>query len=281
MSDADEENNSWSGKRALITGASSGIGQAMARQLAARGCNLVITARRHDRLRSLANELQQHHGVDIEVVALDLLEKGAVRALKETLDEKNIAIDVLVNNAGFGYQEQFVVLEWEKVNRMIDLDVRVMTEMAHVFARDMVVRGASGSILNVGSIFSYGGVAGYATYSAAKGYVLNFTEALRAELAPRGIKVSMLAPGVTATEFFETANEGDIPSSVSGIMLTSDEVALSGLKAMARNRPVEVSGMMYKIMTQMRRILPRSWVVNLWLRAATKEEREEFAAPLK
>jgi len=273
--------DAFRGKRALVTGASSGIGNAIARRLAAEGCKLVITARRADRLTALAKDLQKKYQVAIEVFPLDLLEPGAVNRLKRALDDKGLDVDIVVNNAGFGYQEQFIGLEWEKISRLIDLDIRILTEMAHVFARDMVSRGARGHILNVGSIFSYGGVPGYATYSGAKGFVLNFTEALRAELAPRGIQVSMLAPGVTSTEFFDTASNGQVPARVTGIMQTPDDVAKSGIKAIAANRPVVVSGLLYKTMTHLRRILPRYFVVKLWLKAAPKEDLEKLHAPLQ
>ncbi len=257
-------NGVFQGKRALVTGASSGIGEALARRLAAEGCSLVLTARREQRLCQLATDLRDKYGVSAEVVVLDLLEENAVTRLKQELDEKDLVVDILINNAGHGYQSRFVDLEWSQVNAIIDLDIRVMTEVAHVFARDMVARGTKGKILNVGSVFSFGGTPFYATYSGAKGYVLNFSEALAEELKPHGIDVTMLGPGVTRTEFFDTASDGVVPEKVAGFMQTAEQVADCGVAAMAKGKPIVVSGMIYKILTFARRLLPRMTLVRLW-----------------
>jgi short-subunit dehydrogenase len=256
--------STYSGKRALVTGASSGIGEALARRLAAEGCSLILTARREERLTRLAKELAETHGIEADVIALDLLEAGAVLGLKQRLDEAKLVVDILINNAGFGYQGHFVDLEWDQINDLIDLDIRAMTQMAHVFAKDMIARGTRGKILNVGSIFSFGGVAQYANYSGAKGYVLNFSEALTEELKAHGIGVTMLGPGVTRTEFFDTANDGVVPKGVANFMQTPDEVAVCGIAALAKGKPVAVSGRLYQALTFMRRLVPRKLAVLFW-----------------
>lgn len=252
------------GKRALVTGASSGIGEALARRLAAEGCSLVLTARRLDRLNRLAEELSESHGTRADVIALDLLETGAVRSLKQQLDDRGIVVDIVINNAGFGYQSRFIDLEWEKISSMIDLDIRVMTQVAHVFASDMAARGTRGKILNVGSVFSFGGSPFFAVYSGAKGYVLNFTEALAEEMKPLGVDVTMLGPGVTRTEFFDTATDGVIPEKVNKILQTPDAVAVSGIAALKSGKPVVMSGFLYKVLTFARRLLPRRVMVRFW-----------------
>lgn len=270
MANSTHSNEIFQGKRALVTGASSGIGEALARRLAAEGCSLVLTARREDRLKKLALELLDKFGSQANIVAIDLLEPGAVSKLKERLDEEGLAIDILINNAGHGHQGRFVDLEWSQVNSMIDLDIRVMTEVAHTFARDMVARGTKGKILNVGSVFSFGGAPFYATYSGAKGYVLNFSEALTQELKPHGIDVTMLGPGVTKTEFFDTASDGMVPDKIVNFMQTAEQVADCGVVAMAKGKPIVVSGTLYKTLTFARRLLPRMMFVRLWGSAAPK-----------
>jgi hypothetical protein len=264
MANAGRFRSTFSGKRALVTGASSGIGEALARRLAAEGCSLILTARREDRLTRLAAELSGAHKVEADVIALDLLEPGAVPDLKQRLDAENLVVDILINNAGFGYQGSFVDLEWDQINDLIDLDIRAMTRMAHVFAKDMIARGTKGMILNVGSIFSFGGVPQYANYSGAKGYVLNFSESLTEELRPHGIGVTMLGPGITRTEFFDTANDGVAPKGAANIMQTADEVAACGIAALAKGKAVAVSGRLYRAITFARRLVPRRVAVVAW-----------------
>lgn len=271
MSNLSVSSNAFTDKCALVTGASSGIGEAIARRLAAEGCSLVLTARRKDRLDRLAEELAETFGTRSEVVALDLLEDGAVDTIKRLIDDKGITIDIVINNAGFGYQDRFIDLEWAKISSIIELNIRVMTQVAHVFARDMVARGVKGKILNVGSVFSFGGTPFYATYSGAKGYVLNFSEALAEELKPHGIDVTMLGPGVTRTEFFDTASEGIVPEKIARFMQTADQVAACGIAAMAKGKPVVVSGSLYKVVTFARRLLPRRTMVRLWGSAAPED----------
>ena len=254
--------------RALVTGASSGIGAEFARQLAGLDCSLVLTARRKERLEALAAELRDKEGVDVEVVAMDLGVPDAPTHLKSTLFETGIEIDILVNNAGFGFQENFVERDWADWERVIDLDIKAFTQMTHVFARDMMARNTKGRILQVGSIFSFGGIPTYAVYSAAKSYVLVFSEALANELEPFGITVTTLAPGVTQTGFFDTASEGHMPEVGRKIMQTPQEVVADGIKAMLAQRPLVVSGWINKALVFSRRLLTRQSAVRAFGQAS-------------
>ena len=223
------------GERALITGASSGIGAEFARQFADLGCSLVLTARRKDRLDALAGELRDKAGIDV---------------------------DIIVNNAGFGLQEDFIERDWADWEGVIDLDIKAFTHITHVFARDMIARNKKGRILQIGSIFSFGGVPSYAVYSAAKSYVLSFSEALADELAPHGITVTTLAPGVTQTEFFDTASDGKVSEAGRRIMQMPAEVVADGIKAMMAGRPLVVSGWINRAMIFSRRLRSRQSAVH-------------------
>lgn len=259
----------FQGKCALVTGASSGIGAEFARQLAGLGCNLVLAARRRNRLEELARDLRSKHGVDIHIEAVDLSLPNAPVELKLRLDQQKIRTDILINNAGFGLQDDFVEREWIDWERIINLDIKAFTHMTHVFACDMIESGVDGRILQVGSIFSFGGVPGFAVYSGAKAYVLAFSEALTEELRPHGITVTTLAPGVTQTEFFTTSSEGQVSQTGQKIMQTPEQVVAEGLEALIAERPIVVSGWVNKLMVNSRRFRTRKSVVR-WLGRASR-----------
>lgn len=249
-------------KRALITGASSGIGAEFARQLAGLGCNLVLAARRKSRLQELASDLQGEHGVEAHIEAIDLSSPDAANDLKSRLDQQAIRVDILVNNAGFGLQDDFVERDWSDWESVINLDIKAFTQMTHVFARDMIEYRIEGRILQVGSIFSFGGVPTFAVYSGAKSYVLAFSEALTEELRPHGIRVTTLAPGVTQTEFFATASHGQVSKVGQKVMQTPEEVVADGLQALITEKPVVVSGWLNKLLVNSRRFRTRKSVAR-------------------
>lgn len=264
----DELRACFNGCRVLITGASSGIGAEFANQLAQLGCSLVLTARRKDRLDQLAQELSVNHGIDVHVESMDLAADNAPATLKTRLDEHGLAIDILINNAGFGFQADFIDRDWRDWESVIDLDIRAFTQVSHVFARDMVERGIKGRILQLGSIFSFGGVPSFAVYSGAKSYVLAFSEALAEELKPHGIQVTTLAPGVTRTEFLDVANGGKISETARRLMQSPQQVVAEGLEAMAAARPLVVSGWINKLLVFSRRYRSRSGVAQSLGRAS-------------
>ena len=240
------------GRWALVTGASSGLGADFARELAVRGCKLVLVARREDRLKLLASELA---GAETRVVPLDLRAPDAAKTLYERLRAEGVGVDVLVNNAGFGLYGPFVASEWNRQRDMLELDVVALTHLTHVFARGMAERGA-GWVLLVASIGAFQPTPTYATYSAAKAYVLSFGEALAAELRPRGVRVCTTCPGVTATEFLAVA--GQKRSLYQRLfMMQSPDVVRSSVRALLARRTSVVPGIGNKVAAFSMRFTPR------------------------
>ena len=247
--------NDLRGKWALVTGASSGFGVEFARLLAARKANLILTARRTDRMEALAKQLQQRDQIDVVVERIDLSDAGAAAELKRRLDERGIAVDILVNNAGYGLYGPFTGQPLEKILNMLQLDVVALTELTHVFAADMVKR-KSGHILLVASLLGFQAVPGYAAYAASKGYVLLLGEALHSELKPYGVNVTVLSPGATATSFGEVASQRDT-FGIRMLMMQPAPVAAAGVRAMLREEASMVAGLMNKLVVFSNRFTPR------------------------
>ena len=194
----------------LVTGASSGFGEEFARQYAEKGHPLVLVARRLDRLQTLAERLRQQHGIEVVAEQVDLSDVAAVIQLHQRLIERDIAIDILINNAGHGLQAPFLEAQLDAALAMVQLDVTSLTAVTHVFAQDMRTRGR-GKILLVASLLAYQGVQNFAVYSAAKAYVLRLGEALHRELKRDGITVTALCPGMSDTEFAAAAQQKITP----------------------------------------------------------------------
>ena len=193
------------GKRALVTGASSGIGLAFAEALAARGMNLVLVARSGDKLRELAARLTQAHGVQADVLVLDLGQPGAAQKVFETCQREGWTIDLLINNAGFGKWGEFLDFDLATYSSMLQLNINTLVELCHLFLPGLVKSHGLG-IINVGSTGSLVPVPYAGVYAATKAFVLSFTEALYGEYASKGIHLMTLCPGGTATGFAEVAN---------------------------------------------------------------------------
>lgn len=243
------------GKTALVTGASSGLGVDFATILAERGCHLVLVARREDRLRALANDLARRHGVQAQVIAMDLAVPGAPQALYDRLGAQKVAVDVLINNAGFGVHGAFLEIPWEREDEMLRLDIVSLVHLTKLFVRDMVARNF-GYVLQIASIGAYQPTPTYASYSAAKAFVLSFGEALSYELRHTNVKVSVLSPGVTATEFLAVAGQRhSLFQRLS--MMQSRPVAEVGIDAMLRGRPSKVAGAMNALAAWSLRFVPR------------------------
>jgi uncharacterized protein len=230
---------------ALVTGASSGIGQSFARLLARDGHDLVLVARDASRLDALAKEVDAQHGTRAEVIAADLTLPEQLATVESRLRAEP-AIDTLINNAGFGTFGRFDELPIEREEREIDLNVRAVVRLSHAAANAMAARG-SGGILNVSSVAGSQPVPGNATYAATKAFVTNFTEALHEELRPKGVRVTVLMPGFTRTEFQERAGfSGE--SRVPGFAWQGpDEVAQAGLEALKKGRATVVPGALNKV----------------------------------
>ncbi len=251
---------------AIVTGASSGIGECAARQLAERGMNLVIVARRKERLEKLKEEIEAKSKVKVEVLALDLSAEGAAERLYEATEGAGTEIEVLINNAGFGTQGQFADIPWSKSSEQMRLNIFSLTELTHRFLVKMKTRDR-GYILNVASIGAYMPVAGYATYAAGKAFVRNFSEALAHELRRTSVRVCCLCPGPTETEFIDVA--GQKISAVEKLaFMSADRCARIGLRALFGGRRLIVSGFLNTLMMFWLRFFPRrviTWGAALFM----------------
>jgi len=248
---------------ALVTGASSGLGADFARELAGRGFqHLVLVARRRERLAALAEELRRDHDVQSTCLALDLTGDRACDELVAQLEARALQVDVLVNNAGVGLYGRFVESAWDRVRHMLELDVVVPALLTRRIAAKMVARG-SGYVLQVASIAGRQPAPLYAAYSGAKAFVLGFSEALAAELRGTGVSCTVLCPGVTATEFFDAAEQTRLSWYQRLTMMDSATAARTGIAAMLARRVVIVPGLVNKLSMLATRLLPRRWLTAL------------------
>jgi short-subunit dehydrogenase len=250
------------GKTALVTGASSGLGYCFAEQLAARGVDLVITARRAERLEKLAAGLSDRYSVQVTCIPQDLSESGAAKKLFDQTEGAGRPVDILINNAGFASFGPFSRQSWGTVNKLILVDILALTELTHRFIQAMHSRNR-GYILNVSSFAAYMPVPGYAAYAAAKTYVRNFTEALAHEIRKTPVRACCLCPGATATEFWEVAGQKRPPFLIRATMSSPRKVARTGLKALFRRRRNVVSGFLNKLVVWLTRFSPRRFAVRL------------------
>ena len=237
----------------LITGASAGLGAEFARQCAARGEELALVARRRDRMEALAGEI----GGEVHVFEADLAKEGAAASLIAELEAEGLAVDTLINNAGFGLAGKFWSRPLDRLAEMIDLNCRTLTELCHLVLPAMRARGA-GAILNVASTAAFQAGPNMAVYYASKAYVLSFTEALHHELKGSAIRVSCLCPGPTESEFGEVA--GSKSPALERIKGPADAVVRAGLKGLDRNKAIVIPGLPNKVTAQINRIFPRALV---------------------
>ncbi|OAN95282.1 short-chain dehydrogenase [Marinobacter sp. EhC06] len=240
----------------LITGASSGLGTVFAREYAKKGYNLVLTARRIDALKKLADELTTAHRVECHVEPADLSTVGAAAKLKKALDAIPINVDVLINNAGMGIHGDFLESSHEKLACMLQLDIVALTELTHVFGQSMVGRGA-GKILLVSSVLGYQAAPGYAAYAASKAYVLSLGESLHEELKTSGVTLTVLSPGLTNTDFISVAEQPVSPA-MKRVMMEPVPVVKAGIRALESGRASVVPGWFNLISSQSNRFTPRS-----------------------
>lgn len=242
---------------ALVTGASSGIGLEMARQLASRQRDLVIVARSQGKLESLAQELKGAFGVRVHVIASDLAKPGAARQLHAAINELGLEVEVLVNNAGVGVYGQFLNTDATSEQEMIQLNVAALTELTKLFVPPMVDRG-HGRILNVASTAAFQPGPLMAVYFATKAYVLSFSEALAEELSGTGVTVTTLCPGATSSGFQAVAAMERSKLIKDKHLATSQEVARQGIGAMERGERVFVPGLKNRMLAGLAPLMPRS-----------------------
>lgn len=241
------------GKWALVTGASAGIGVALAEELAAAGAHLVLTARRLDRLDALASRLQAEHNIQTRVIAADLADPVAPQQLFDATEGSGIPIDLLVNNAGFGYQGEFSRSDTESQRKMVDLNCASVVHLTRLFLPRMIER-RRGYVMIVASTASYQPVAYMATYAATKAFDRFFSEALAHEVAGYGIRVSALCPGPTESEFHAIAGTQE---QFGRGKQSAAEVARLGLEGLVQGKPWVIPYAAGKAMVFMQRFVPR------------------------
>jgi uncharacterized protein len=247
---------------ALVTGASSGIGRELARVHAECGGDLILIARREDRLTELADELRGEHGATVYVLARDLSEPGAAAALVADLDRADLRPTILINNAGFGHHGPFCAQDLARNARMVRLNVTALLELTGLLA-PRLVRLGRGRILNVGSVAGFVPGPHQAVYFATKAFVGSFSEALAEELRGTGVTVTVLCPGPTRSEFGAAAGVEGV-GGFGGRIPSSREVAEYGYRAMLRGTPLVVHGLKMKLLMHgLLRLLPRRLVVRL------------------
>jgi uncharacterized protein len=261
-------------RRALVTGASSGIGLAFARVLAERGHDLILTARRQDRLETLALELRARHGTDAVVIAADLADPQAPRVLVESIAEKSLQVDILINNAGYGVPGSYASTAWADQQRFLQVLVVAVAELTHRLLPGMIDR-RWGRIINVASLAGMlPGVAGHTLYAAAKAFVISFSESLALETARHGLHVTASCPGFTYSEFHDlTGTRAQVSRMPKLMWLDADLVARASVDAVTAGVPVFVPGRVNATLATLGRLLPRSVVWGLMKRNATKFRR--------
>ncbi|MBM7062202.1 SDR family oxidoreductase [Pseudomonas sp. UL073] len=247
---------------ALITGASSGLGLALAEALARRGRHLVLVARQREALESIACELTQRFGVEVLFRVCDLANPLQLTGLLHELDEGTHPIDLLVNNAGIGSVGAFLAHEWGDEQRLLELNVLALTRLCHGVGNSMIALGG-GQILNVASVAAYLPGPWMSSYYASKAYVLHFSEALREEFREYGISVSVLCPGPTQSAFFRNAGLDDAALRASKLMLSAEEVALQAVNGLAKRRAIIIPGWRNRLASWLPRLLPRALMRRL------------------
>jgi uncharacterized protein len=242
----------------LITGASSGIGEAFARRLAERGDNLLLVARSEDKLINLCNALGRTSRIHAQYFAIDLSRPESPARLFEETEKRDLQINLLINNAGFGSMGEFATLPLETELNMIDLNVRALVELTHLFLQPMRAR-KNGQILNVASTAAFQPVPYMTTYAATKAFVLSFSEALWEENRAHGVQVMALCPGVTETGFFAASKMDRPPARVSQ---TPDEVVDTALRALKRGKSHVISGWTNFFTIATERVVPRGLILR-------------------
>jgi len=237
----------------MVTGASSGIGEEITRQLRAGGVSVVVAARRTDRLDALAAELG-----GVEVITADLATRDGQDTVADRIREDARPIDLVVNNAGFGTSGDFTAADPDRLASEIEVNVAALTRLSHAALSVMVPR-QRGWLLNVSSVASFQPAPHLAVYAATKAYATSLTESLREEVKKSGVKVTALCPGLTGTEFQSVSNTEGYQSALPGFMWTTvEQVAAAGLADVAKDRTLSVPGTLYKALAGVSSVTPRS-----------------------
>ncbi len=254
----------------LITGASAGIGAALAHEYAGRGWDLIVTARRTDRLEALKAEIEAAHGVAVAVVTADLMADGAVDGLLADIAAQGLTVDGLINNAGYGHPGMFLDSSWEEHDRFNRLMVDVVVEASRKLLPGMVERGY-GRIMNVASLAGHmPGSKGHTLYAAVKAYLIKFSQSLNVELDGTGVHVSALCPGFTITEFHDVNGTRDgIDQLPDYMVMQADECARLGADALEDNVDVFIPGKVNRTIARIGRFLPQKKVKAMMLKRSS------------
>lgn len=243
---------------ALVTGASSGIGEEFARQLAARGWSLILVARSQDRLEALRSDLMfAHMGIDVLAIPLDLSDPGASEELFKRTQAANLDVNLLINNAGFGAFGEFASIDRERQDRMIALNISALVQLAHLYLQPMVKR-RSGGVMNIASVAGFVPLPYCAVYAATKAFVLSFSHSLHEENRQYGVQVMVINPGSTNTNFFHVA--GKSPFNDPSRMQTSAQVVAESLRAFDHRKVSIVTGVSNRLMVGVLALVPRRWI---------------------
>jgi uncharacterized protein len=248
----------WQQKWALVTGASAGIGWQLATQLAAARANLILVARRKERLEELAAKLREHHQIQVEICPADLADPKAPDQIFAFAQQNRLPIELLINNAGFGVYGEFRKNDLRRVLEMVQVNINAVVHLTHLFLPAMIQR-RSGYVMIVSSTAAFQPVPYLAGYGATKGFELLFGEALNEELLDTGVRISVLCPGPTATEFNQAAGQPERTSRRE----TAEKVARVGLEALAAGKPYVISGKLNWFNMEAQRIAPRRMVTRV------------------
>src|SRR5712692_5613523 len=250
--------DNWRGKWALITGASAGIGVAFAKELAFGGTNLVLTARRKDRLENLARGLAANYKISTDVIAADLADSNAPEDIFAFTKEKGIEIDLLINNAGFGQYGEFPSIEKQRLLDMVQVNCAAVVHLTCLYLPEMVAR-RRGDVLILASTASFQAVPYISTYAATKAFDLLFAEGLAEEMKSFGISVCALCPGTTESEFHVVAGQEKFVRKAE----TAEKVARTGLRALAAGKSYVISGLGNYLGAHGERLVPRRFVTRV------------------
>ncbi|MGB7849064.1 MAG: SDR family oxidoreductase [Candidatus Acidiferrum sp.] len=252
--------NDWKGKWALVTGASAGIGVALATQLAAGGTHLVLTARRHDRLEDLSRRLRAAHAIQTEIFVADLTQPNAPENIYAFTKQKGLAIDLLINNAGFGHYGELPQVEPRRLLDMVQVNCTAVVHLTRLYLPDMIARHR-GDVLILASRAAFQAVPYVSTYAATKAFDLIFAEGLAEEMKPYGIRVCALCPGSTESEFHSVAGQEQFIRKY--LQETAEKVARTGLEALAAGKSHVISGLANYLGANVQRMVPRRIVARI------------------
>ncbi len=261
----------YSNKTALITGASAGIGACFARQLAAEKTNLILVARRRERLDGLATELSKAHNVKVDVIVADLADPAAPDKIMDQLRARHLQVDILINNAGFGLGGDYIDHNWQTQRDFIELMVTSYAALTHHCLGDMVERGY-GRIIQVASVAGLvPGSRGHTLYGASKAFLVSFAQSLSAEYRDKGVQTTALCPGFTYTEFHDVNGTRERLNQLPWIMMLQPEPIVKGaLRAVDHNHVVYVPDLIYKTIVWLSNALPAFMVNALMIRNSSK-----------